>query len=374
MPHCCETGMTGWNWSLLLSVGLSVLSGLLPAQGQETSVTGRVRLLQDRYRGIVEENERLKEALEAARIELATLRQAMKRPEQAVKYRKAIDGLSEAIESRPEEALLFRNRGIAFRHVGEYAAAVRDLSQAIQLEASDARSFNERGTAYFLMRDLERARQDFSRAIALNGELGEAYHNRAVIYRGVGDYAAAVRDVRIAAKLGVRQAEQTLARLSAEVQSIQRRLDQLGFEAGPVDGIPGPKTVAAIRRFQREVGLEATGRVDIPTKAALRTWQRGLEPLSRITNPRLLTQPRVEYPAVARERGWQGTVKLRIELLANGRVGEVEVAQSSGYPVLDEAALRSVRGWRHRPATEDGVPVTRKIDFDVEFALDVTSE
>lgn len=32
---------------------------------------------------------------------------------------------------------------------------------------------------------------------------------------------------------------------------IQRRLNQTGFEAGPEDGIYGPKTTAAVKRFQQ---------------------------------------------------------------------------------------------------------------------------
>jgi peptidoglycan hydrolase-like protein with peptidoglycan-binding domain len=32
---------------------------------------------------------------------------------------------------------------------------------------------------------------------------------------------------------------------------VQRRLNQTGFDAGPEDGIYGPKTTAAVRRFQQ---------------------------------------------------------------------------------------------------------------------------
>jgi hypothetical protein len=36
------------------------------------------------------------------------------------------------------------------------------------------------------------------------------------------------------------------------VSGIQARLQNLGFHPGPIDGIPGPKTAAAIRDFQRK--------------------------------------------------------------------------------------------------------------------------
>lgn len=44
-----------------------------------------------------------------------------------------------------------------------------------------------------------------------------------------------------------------------QAQEIQRRLNALGFEAGPVDGVPGSQTRAAIRAFQQSAGLPADG-------------------------------------------------------------------------------------------------------------------
>lgn len=42
-------------------------------------------------------------------------------------------------------------------------------------------------------------------------------------------------------------------------KELQRRLNELGFEAGNVDGLPGPQTRAAIRRFQMAAGHPADG-------------------------------------------------------------------------------------------------------------------
>jgi peptidoglycan hydrolase-like protein with peptidoglycan-binding domain len=46
---------------------------------------------------------------------------------------------------------------------------------------------------------------------------------------------------------------------SRRVRDVQRRLRALGFATGPVDGLFGPRTDRAVRRFQREAGLEADG-------------------------------------------------------------------------------------------------------------------
>lgn len=59
---------------------------------------------------------------------------------------------------------------------------------------------------------------------------------------------------------------------SASAMSIadaQRRLTALGYDPGPVDGSAGGRTATAIRAFQRDRGLDVTGRLDSATAAQL---------------------------------------------------------------------------------------------------------
>ncbi len=53
------------------------------------------------------------------------------------------------------------------------------------------------------------------------------------------------------------------------VADAQRRLAELGFDPGPPDGMAGGRTAAAIRAFQRQRGLDVTGRLDAATSAQL---------------------------------------------------------------------------------------------------------
>ena len=66
-----------------------------------------------------------------------------------------------------------------------------------------------------------------------------------------------------------------------EVEGLQQRLNYIGYDAGPVDGVFGARTQAALRAFQRDHGLPATGRLDGQThlrlgEAVLARW-RGQE-------------------------------------------------------------------------------------------------
>jgi protein TonB len=49
------------------------------------------------------------------------------------------------------------------------------------------------------------------------------------------------------------------------------------------------------------------------------------------------------YPELARQRHLIGNVRLLVSLWVDGRVEKIEVLRSSGYPLLDSAAIQSVR-------------------------------
>lgn len=60
------------------------------------------------------------------------------------------------------------------------------------------------------------------------------------------------------------------------------------------------------------------------------------------------------YPTTARRLGEAGTVVLRIEIDEAGQLVASDIARSSGFSRLDEAAQAAVKRWRCRPAMRDG--------------------
>lgn len=78
-----------------------------------------------------------------------------------------------------------------------------------------------------------------------------------------------------------------------------------------------------------------------------------------------------QYPRIAQMRGWQGTVRVRLEVDANGTVTSSTVSESSGYEALDKQALEMVKkasplpmppeALRHRPFTVT-VPVLFRLE------------
>lgn len=75
------------------------------------------------------------------------------------------------------------------------------------------------------------------------------------------------------------------------------------------------------------------------------------------------------YPNIARRRGQEGLVLLRVEVSPGGNVAAVQVAASSGHPILDRAAVNAVEDWRFQPAQRGGQNIAATLEIPVRFRL-----
>lgn len=77
----------------------------------------------------------------------------------------------------------------------------------------------------------------------------------------------------------------------------------------------------------------------------------------------------VEYPAALYARGIEGKVVLRLFVSEAGQVNpeSTTVAESSGYPALDSAALAAVPHFRFAPALRNGTAVAASFLQPVHF-------
>ncbi|NNH76474.1 energy transducer TonB [Acinetobacter sp. ANC 5380] len=82
-----------------------------------------------------------------------------------------------------------------------------------------------------------------------------------------------------------------------------------------------------------------------------------------------LSNPAPEYPEIALERGWEGSVLLRVKVSASGSPLSVEVKQGSGKKALDDAALRTVKRWKFSPAMRGSTAIEGWVDVPINFKL-----
>ncbi|MBD9358661.1 energy transducer TonB [Methylomonas sp. EbA] len=79
--------------------------------------------------------------------------------------------------------------------------------------------------------------------------------------------------------------------------------------------------------------------------------------------------PKPEYPMIAKSRGWQGKVMLRVQVSPEGLSDSVAVERSSGHEMLDESAVEAVKKWKFIPAKRGETPVASSVIVPIIFTL-----
>jgi len=77
-----------------------------------------------------------------------------------------------------------------------------------------------------------------------------------------------------------------------------------------------------------------------------------------------------EYPPLAKQMHQEGVVILMVEVDRRGMPVKVEVKESSGYQLLDKAALEAVRHWRFKPERIGDIAIESKVTIPIRFRLE----
>jgi TonB family protein len=75
------------------------------------------------------------------------------------------------------------------------------------------------------------------------------------------------------------------------------------------------------------------------------------------------------YPAESMRRREQGRVLMRVQVGPDGQAAQVELQQSSGFPLLDAAAIDCVRQWRFLPTAAAPAPAGTWREVPLTFTL-----
>jgi protein TonB len=139
----------------------------------------------------------------------------------------------------------------------------------------------------------------------------------------------------------------------------------------PDESVPPPEpveierhnVVSAIPKPVLEMATESPRAIELPVHDAVNTQPLDDSGSGPAADP-VLVEPRIDarwplaepvYPPQEIRLNHAGTVRVAVQVLADGSIGDVRIEQSSGYRRLDEAAVRAARQWKLRPGTRDGV-------------------
>lgn len=133
--------------------------------------------------------------------------------------------------------------------------------------------------------------------------------------------------------------------------------------------------IAADRGFIKKTHSLPGGSSESLTTAAAVPATKAGEILSEspgvvIARPLYKLNPSPGYPLRARRMGYEGLVMLKVQVDEYGRVDDLEILKSSGYAVLDQAAISSVRKWLFEPGTEGGNKKKMWVKIPIRFELE----
>lgn len=158
----------------------------------------------------------------------------------------------------------------------------------------------------------------------------------------------------------------------------------------PIDDIPLPAPPKPLPRPVVPIvggDIDATATVDFPTWDEVATAPPAPPPVEQRTPmassgfvvvsvmPVLLDPEGFQrelmrvYPPSLRNAGIGGIVTLMVQVAVDGSVSSASVGTTSGYPLLDEAALRLAPRMSFRPAMNRDQPVSVLVSIPVEFRV-----
>jgi len=151
-----------------------------------------------------------------------------------------------------------------------------------------------------------------------------------------------------------------------DAQQIQQQLDELEPEEEQLlseEATPDEISLA-IASLQAQLDLQRQAYAKRPRKYTissastiksqdalyLDSWRRRIEAVGN-----------VNYPQEARRQELYGSLRLLVAILPNGEVNEIQVLQSSGYSILDQAAVEIV----NLAAPFDPIPEAMRAQVDI---------
>jgi protein TonB len=75
------------------------------------------------------------------------------------------------------------------------------------------------------------------------------------------------------------------------------------------------------------------------------------------------------YPAESVRLGEKGKCKVSVTVTADGKIRNIKLTESTGYPRLDQACLKALAHGGLLPATVDGKPIDMTVEIPIVWEL-----
>jgi len=136
-------------------------------------------------------------------------------------------------------------------------------------------------------------------------------------------------------------------------------------------GVPTSKNVSDIS-LPGPAEMQGTGRMlsaPLPSNFDITSEINAILPSGPVSQPQVIKKPPPVYPEEARVAGIEGKVILKVTILFDGTIGDIEILQSSGRDDFDQAAKECLKQWKFKPAMQSGIRVTTAVQIPITFEI-----
>lgn len=79
--------------------------------------------------------------------------------------------------------------------------------------------------------------------------------------------------------------------------------------------------------------------------------------------------PHPSYPLLARKRGWEGRVIVQADIDKKGNVAKIKIKESSGFEVLDNESIKTLKKWKFTPAKQGDKFIEDVVEIPIKYLL-----
>jgi TonB family protein len=229
------------------------------------------------------------------------------------------------------------SQGITLYERGDSEAAIKVLREAVRKSKGDAKAWHYLGLAFVRQGNLKAGRESLGKAIDLRAKpLSQEF------YRGDGE----LRDDQV-----VKLKDLLRDQIEGQSKLLEILTDKQELEKGQLN----------LETWKIEADC-----VEQNTKPAADGHTVLSKNDMRIQKPRILFKAEPAFPEAARQAKASGGVILRAIFAPDGSVRNIEVVQSSGYGMTEEA-IKVANLVRFQPASICGKPVNFPIQLEYSF-------
>ena len=156
------------------------------------------------------------------------------------------------------------------------------------------------------------------------------------------------------------------------VQYAPRSIELVVLDPAPMMEVDGPAAhpiavypITEIPALRKEVAFDKPKTMT----GVNQVYEEPSQGAVTVLNSDVLKSPAPVYPALARQRGWEGAVQIKVFIDRDGLPSGVSIERSSGHTILDNAALDAVKKWQFKAARKGMTTLSSWIIVPIQFDL-----